>query len=92
MATDRPSWAVYGFVSVLLLLALYLGGYFWLGVHGRYAVASHVGIWHIEGHYREFKYDGLRKVFAPLGWAEAKIRGEFVDFQSPGGSDHYEAD
>ncbi|QDT51658.1 hypothetical protein Pan258_57470 [Symmachiella dynata] len=98
--TDKPkwwqSWMVYALVGLLVTVGPYVGAYLSLGEYGRFSEVQHVSgpsfaaVYVHDGHSREFKYGRLRQVFAPLCWAEAKIRGEIVDAHSPGRKDRYE--
>ncbi|QDT48167.1 hypothetical protein Pan258_22070 [Symmachiella dynata] len=76
MTTDKPkwwqSWMVYTLIGLLLTLVPYVGGYFLLGRYN----SIHIDPDTVT--YRVFDYEILRTAFGPLGWAEAKLRGETV--------------
>jgi hypothetical protein len=76
MTTDKPkwwqSWMVYTLIGLLLTLGPYLGGYMLLGRYDSFQFEN------VTTHARVFKYDILGIAFGPLGWAEAKLRGEEV--------------
>ncbi|QDT51659.1 hypothetical protein Pan258_57480 [Symmachiella dynata] len=83
MTTDKQkwwqNWIVYALVGLLLMLVPYVGAYFLLGTYAQ----PIPDFGRNDFHCRAFKYDTQAKVFAPLGWAEAKIRGEDVLFVGP---------
>ncbi|TWU09461.1 hypothetical protein CA54_47030 [Symmachiella macrocystis] len=95
MTTDKPkwwqSWIVYALIGLLLTLGPYVGGYFLLGPSESLALSPIT--------FREYEYETLRIAFGPLGWAEAKLRGErvvisnrneFLECPLPGDIDDYE--
>jgi len=95
MTTDKlkwwQSWIVYAITVLLMIIVPYVGSYFFLGEHAVYVPLGFTLSEDLpEYHVREFKYDVMRKAFSPLGWTEAKIRGETVELESPSGDDLYE--
>ncbi|TWU09462.1 hypothetical protein CA54_47040 [Symmachiella macrocystis] len=100
MTTDKPkwwqSWMVYTLIGLLATVGPYVGGYFLLGEHGqsiqvtRYTRTPVDIVITTHPHYCGFKHDWMRKVFAPLGWAEAKLSGEVVHIFSRNGRDRYQ--
>ena len=85
------NWIAYA-AAGLLLSGSYVGGYFWLGERNTVLEVRLRAFGGEPHHIRKFKNNGLRKVFAPLGWAEAKIRGKYVHLHSTGASDQFEPD
>lgn len=93
MTTDKPkwwqTWIVYGLVGLVLMVVPYMGTYVFLSSHligyGYLPISDH----ELTYHTRIFRHGALGKIFAPLGWAEAKYRGEVVEFQSPSEEKYY---
>ncbi|QDU43778.1 hypothetical protein Mal52_22540 [Symmachiella dynata] len=83
MTTDKPkwwqSWMVYALIGLLLTLGPYVGGYFLLGEHEFFSRE-------LGWHFRDFESVVSRKLFGPMGYVEAQIRGETVIVWGPGGS------
>ncbi len=81
MTTDKPrwwqSWIVYALAVLVALLGPYVGAYYLLSAPRYYPG--------FEFHHRNFDFEFERMVFVPLGWAEAKIRGEKVIFSTTDG-------
>ena len=96
MTTDKPKWwqdwMVYALIGLLLILPAYVGGYYLLGDCRSYLIQADIfGQSDLEiCHFRHFNSGVLRIAFGPLGWAEAKLRGERVRLSSPGASNDYE--
>src|SRR5262245_1852418 len=75
--------------GVALLLAIYVGGYFTLSERWTIALPIFlappvVGPYpkpHVS-HYRRFSHPLLKSAYFPVGWFEAKIRGEKVVLSS----------
>ncbi len=89
MTTDKPklwqSWIVYVAVGLLMMLVPYVGGYYLLGEHDTFYPGGSPRHGGAAYHDHRFEHDGLRKMFVPLAWAEAKIRGETVFLLGPAG-------
>ena len=67
-------------VVVLVLLAGYVGGYFWLGEYERLWDPALVGplIMPDQVHVRSYSHLIVKSAYVPLGWVECRLRGEHV--------------
>ncbi len=104
MTADKPkswqSWIAYAIIGLLVMVGPYVGAYLLLGEHTVYIALGYPSTTTSAGlpaptdappgHVREFEYDSLRLLLAPLGGLEAKIRGQAVEIESPIGLDRYE--
>ncbi|QDT51660.1 hypothetical protein Pan258_57490 [Symmachiella dynata] len=83
---DKPNrksnWLPLAAAGLLLTIGPYVGAYFLLG-------DSTIVFFGEDARIRDFENEFLAKVFVPLGWAEAKLRGEDVYFRLPSGRGHY---
>ncbi|WP_339908098.1 hypothetical protein [Symmachiella dynata] len=100
MTTDKSKWwqgwVIYAIVVLLVTVGSYVGGYLWLWEHEELGwfrkhtvfVSPHASLppYIPHDHVRKFELDWLRTVFAPLGWAEANIRGEALAIEGPLGN------
>ncbi|QDT48171.1 hypothetical protein Pan258_22110 [Symmachiella dynata] len=89
MTTDKPkwwqSWILYTLIGLLVTLGPYVGGYFLLGEH---SIASEDLGWHT----RDFESEVSRKLFGPMGYVEAQVRGETVILCCPRDIEFYKPD
>ena len=67
---------MYALVGLLATLVPYVGGYWLLGEYS--SPPEGVGL-----HFRYFESEVSRKVFGPMGYVEAQIRGETVALYGP---------
>ncbi len=89
MTTNKPrwwqSWIVYAVIGLLVTAGPYFGGYFWLSDFRTSTPDMAFSV-------RTFRYDTLRTLYGPMGWAEAHVRGEWVILSSPDNSEIYVSD
>lgn len=80
----RSDWYVIAAV-ILLLIGSYVGGYLLLGEYRVWTMRC-LDSGDLRDHIRrDFKHSALAEVFAPMGWAEAKLRGVEVVVSGPDG-------
>ncbi len=78
----RNDWHTVAII-VLLLIGMYVGGYFVLGDSDVRRTPNFNVI------RREFEYVELKYGFGAMGWIEAKIRGDWVVVCGPGTAEWY---
>jgi hypothetical protein len=75
-----PTWLIATSI-VLVLLAVYVAGYFWLG---EYDVDRSVSVTY---HYRTFSNSAFVDAYIPLGLIESRSRHDYVVLVAPSDSD-----
>jgi len=68
---------------VLILLAVYVGGYFWLGEYDVQRSGS------VTYHNRSFSNSDFVTTYLPLGWIECRVRNEPIWLLAPNDTDPF---
>lgn len=68
---------------LVVLIGVYVGGYFWFGKPGQVIVSSKQG--DIVHHFRFYRYEIVATAYEPLAWIESIVTGQEVQTsQHPG--------